>query len=424
MWLLFFFLIFVLLLISLLIERDFFAPATLLNGAYLLAIFLAMIRAEDWNFDIHSETICVIFLGNFIFLLTIAITNILFKKRKIKSELRVIKYDESILNIIMLTNLIMLSIYTFYFLKMFAGLSFGNFYKLISYYSYHKEIGDNFPLVIAQFPKWLRATAYISVYIIIHNKLIDKKWKTNWKLLFLIMLYLPIPILSAGRFDLMILFIFAIVYYMLLRRFILGEKILKPQKIVKFIILIFVGMVAFTNMASLVGRTYNSGLINYISGYFGGPLKAFDYYIYQNGLSSVTNEFGPELFAGIKKLLEQFGFISNAGVGSETIGDFVILVGDEAANVYTAYRNVIHDFGITLLPLFSVIHGFVINKIYRKAKRGSLESIFVYSILCFTVILHPFSEFFYSKVLSFNYLVFFICLFVIEKVLIRQTHKV
>ena len=54
---------------------------------------------------------------------------------------------------------------------------------------------------------------------------------------------------------------------------------------------------------------------------------------------------GQELFAGLHKLLVQFRIIEEVG-GKSDLADFVTANSVVVGNVYTAYRKMLHDFGV------------------------------------------------------------------------------
>lgn len=90
--------------------------------------------------------------------------------------------------------------------------------------------------------------------------------------------------------------------------------------------------------------------LSYISSYFSGSLQCFDVYLLRNGISAQSSHFGQEFFAGIHKFFVQFGIINENG-GASDLGAFVTANSVVAGNVYTAYRKIVHDFGVGRIHL-------------------------------------------------------------------------
>lgn len=78
--------------------------------------------------------------------------------------------------------------------------------------------------------------------------------------------------------------------------------------------------------------------------------------------------------------------------------------------------------------LFQGLHSFLMNKWYLKAVCSTPKKIelplMAYCILSFTLYLHPFSEFFFSVVLSWNYLLFFVFLYLVKRLLVNPRIRI
>ena len=93
-------------------------------------------------------------------------------------------------------------------------------------------------------------------------------------------------------------------------------------------------------------------------------------------------------------------------------------------NVYTAFRKMHHDFGVFGIMIFQMIQAVIITIYYEKIKnmkdinKISISIIF-YSAISFSIFLHSYSEFFFSVVLSFNYMAFFALIYIIKYIVTK-----
>lgn len=417
---------FAMLLFVLAIEKDLFSPNAILCEAYALSIVCALYMKETWNFSIHQDTVFVILAGNLWFVAVGLCTSLFYKRRHInrvdESEKVRIPYSSNGLLMLNIVCIIIVALYVFFFFQMVGGFSFSSFSMQMAYYRYNIDELEGIPTIISQSVKLVRAAAYIALYIYLNNSLIDKRRRREMRLLFPVICYFPLVILSGGRFDIIIFLIYALVLWILLQRYNRGRKNINFMSVFKILLAFLAVLLIFSNTRSLVGRTNTLDALSYISSYFGGSLQCFDVYLLRNGTLVQSDYFGQELFAGLHKLLVQFRIIEEVG-GKSDLANFVTANSVVVGNVYTAYRKIIHDFGVGGVFLFQGLHSFLMNKWYLKAAcsppRRFGFSFFAYSILAFTLYLHPFSEFLFSTVLSWNYLLFFVFLYLVKKFLVN-----
>ncbi len=423
------------LIFSLIITKDIFSPPSIICESYLIAILCTIYNVKLWDFELHLNTFFIMLLG----LLSFIIPSFLMVKQKSikntnidKNTISLIKYPKSTMMLLNVIAFIIFVIYMFYFFKAIG--SFSNFTEFSQKMEIYREntqfLGVEYiPTLVNFFSKFCRAFAYINIYILINNILYCKFYKIKinniFNNLFSIILYIPLTLTSGARFDLIIFFISSLIMFAILYKKIYCKN-LNIKKVIKITLLIFVILLFFSQSRTLVGRTSKSDTMTYITNYFGGGIACFDMYMQDTKVK--TDILGQELFFGINKFLGQLNIIS---VNNESdsmkfrISNSGVLIG----NIYTGFRKMHHDFGVAGILFFQIILALIFNKLYysilnKEILKSDLSlKILIYSSIIYCLVLHSFSEFFYSSVLSFNYLAIFIMMifikFVLKKVRIR-----
>ena len=187
------------------------------------------------------------------------------KEKNVKKELEFIDVKQYKLIIIDLISVFIFILYLNFFIKAIGGISaladFSN--AMIIYRS--KTLFHQLTLI----PGWVnfmskicRAVAYIYTYILINNLIIKKrkdclKQKNLFLYILGILVYLPITVMSGGRYDLIVYILFIIIIWSIIYT-IEHKKKLQPNKIIKIGIIIFIILIAFSNFKGLVGRSSDS----------------------------------------------------------------------------------------------------------------------------------------------------------------------
>lgn len=339
---------FLLLLFALAIDKDFFSPSAILCEAYVLSTICAIYMRGTWNFTIHEDTVFVILVGNIWFIFVGLITKLMLKKRNrtvVASNMGLISYSKNNLLILDAVCLIIVALYIFSFFKILGGLNFTSFFRMMTYYKNNMDELEGIPTVVNQSFKLVRASAYIGLFIYLNNFMVSKINRWDLKLLFPAVCFAPTTLLTGGRFDLIIFLIYVVVLWIFFRRYYYERKIFSMKFVIKVLATFLIILLIFSNTRILVGRTNTLDSLPYISSYFGGSLQCFDVYLLRNGTSAQSSYFGQELFSGIYKFFVQFRIIDEIG-GTGDLGAFVTANSVVVGNVYTAYRKIVHDFGV------------------------------------------------------------------------------
>lgn len=430
-------------LITYFIFKDLFHPAMIICESFLVACLCACYNVNSWGANLQLRTVNIIIIGITSFIIGSIIAEILKRTKKnkfiskyenynnIKDEFIKINLTMSI--ILILISGIILIIYTVYWNKAIGGFSdINSLMSQMTKYRYELSfegtVENSIPTIINQMIKFSKAIAYVFMYIYIHNKVLfnifKDKNKVNRKELILFIIsaifYLPLTLMSGGRFELFVYVIAYVVMWIIIDSFYKGKRAISMTKIFKIVLLLSISVILFSASRTLVGRTDDSDILSYVTTYFGGGIKGFDEYI----KFPVENSdiFGKETFYGINKTLNQIGLLKES---YNRHLEFRSINGISLGNVYTSMRGMYNDFGIIGVILLQFILGFIITKFYKKVKkdigRKINNQLIFYCIIIHSVYFSAYLEFFYNTVLSINYLLFFICLFIVS-ILINKTH--
>ena len=86
-------------------------------------------------------------------------------------------------------------------------------------------------------------------------------------------------------------------------------------------------------------------------------------------------------------------------------------------NVYTALRNYYQDFGLEGVIVLQIIYSVIMTSLYliasNKNNKSSNFILPIYALFGFTLILHSYRDFFFSTIVSFNYINIIIYMFII-----------
>lgn len=391
-----------------LLGSDIFAPACVITLSYILATLCACVNIEYWQIDISPRTVFFIGSGIFMSVAGNIIVYIIFQKKyfsiiRKSDRLIVLPYFN-----IPLTNVIFIAVYDclaifLYYLEVRKIGGKGSFTTMM--YSFRQNImysGYSVSVFTNQLIRLVTASAIVCIYFFIYNVIIGQtKIKTNLYLLIPVILDFIKCFLTSGRYEFLELFLEGVMLYALFY-FMKNKKVLNIN--IKFIWYGIIGVIGllvfFCCIREAVGRSSNQTIIDYVSSYFGGSIELFDLYVKEyKGATSV--HFGTVTFTSIYKYLNKF---IGTSIDLNTINEFRrssngILIG----NVYTTFRYYLQDFGYIGLVLLSFLSSIVYSVLYYKAliKKSHIRKI-IYSYLFYTIVLHSYSEQFFSVYLSID----------------------
>ncbi len=412
-----YFLLIVLILIFIIflyLDKDFFSPTAIICESYLLTTVCAIYNIESWKIDLSMKTVSIVILGILAFAITsLFVLRVCIKKRQ-KAEannLSKVEVNTTKYKFLVLLQLICVLLYLYYVIQTVGGISrFSNFSNLMNFYrtnTAYGELDSGIPTYVNQLVKISNIIAFISIYILIRNKLMAKKTKDNnkqkgnFKYYISIFLFLLVSLLSGGRYGLIIFILGSIVMWKILDDTIF-EKQNKIQvgKISKIVCLIVIAMVIFSNLRGIVGRKNDSDIVSYITLYFGGSIQLFD--IYLESPIAESEIFGKETFYGINRTLAKLGIINPYKMHLEFRS-----LGNSSGNVYTSFRNFYQDFGMAGVYICQIMLVIIWSLYYKKVKYKNLSkgidvSLIIYCKYIGCLFLHSFRDNFFSTVVTFS----------------------
>lgn len=431
--------------ISYLYTKDIFSPPCMICESYILATFCALLNVKRWVIDLRERTVLILLYGVLVFIIAYFLFSLISKirEKKIKSKrinlvtkgedekkVEYINYFNISCGIVLVAQLVFVIAYLNFFAQSMGGnVSTSNFSEMMMEYRNETSFEDSLqiPTILKQLHKFFKGYVYLMTYIEIHNLLVSKYKKENKKLssifLMSVALFFIQAILSSGRAELVIYFIFTMITYYTLYVRLFGLNSFTISKILKIVCIVMLALYCFSALKTVFGRVSNDGMIEYISRYFGGSIKLFDLYLENPPLKS--DIWGKETFYNVHQVLAKLGFGNKYLVHLEFRSSNGIVLG----NVYTAFRRMYQDFGLGGLTLLQIIFAGIMHYYYKRVyinknlDRISIFDVF-YGIIAHTLLLNSFSEYFYSSIISVNYLLIIMYMYIISEFITKVKIKV
>ena len=427
-----FFIFLVLFLISYYLTKRIFSPSSILTAAFSFSIFCALINYNRWGLsDFSSETFTLILVGTLSFIIPSLFIEYFYRRHKNRQYLKYnntkslsfLKLNTSVILVVTFISVLIVAM-NFYFIVKMVGGGFTSLSNIMNLYRNQSLIDGSgeraVPTVWNQIFKLNTIFGYVFLYLFFNNffYLLENKCLLRKSFIYLIpcITFAFGSLLSGGRFELINFCIAGVVMSYIFYISIHKRKLSIKTKFKFLFLIVFVFLlilILFSASRTLVGRTNDENIIEYISTYFGGSIKLLDMYAREPKMVGLQ---GQSTFFGIFKLLSQFGFISNFNESLRS--EFRVYNGIELGNVYTIFRGMFQDFGyfgmIVLMFIFGSIMTIFYNKILRKQFFGKIKlSVIFYCMISYTIFLAPFSQYFYGNILSFNYFVYLILYLVV-----------
>lgn len=420
-------------------KRDFFSPAVLLCAFACVCVFFCLLNYNNWELSTFS--------GNTAFMIVLAIVSFacasklvmkitIHKKNKISKKVSSAVACYKIPNYFtILVSICMIAItYQFFKEVSYIGEVGRRMYSVKTYpllwYVKNIDTGLSVNLITNSLVDIGYVFSYLYIFFFIYNVTRTHKIKKYLIYLLPVLIYAIQSVLFGGRTGLlqMATLIIVLIYYIEV-----GTKREKYSKIFKkyvkklvpaFVIILLV----FWYLNDASGRaTTSMSPLYYVSVYVGSGIKNLDSFLKSYKWVDFGAGFGWETFGGIYSFLKHFFNIAYDGLVLEYQSH---VNGLYMGNVYTSLRRYYHDFGyigIIVLPFFM---GSVIS-IFAKGTRRTLLSltinsrktseagIIIYGILAYAIAIFFIEDFFYINVLSTDYILKFIELFIVNWFLLK-----
>ena len=304
-----------------------------------------------------------------------------------------------------------------------TGLNLANFSERIQ--SYRKltmtdaEAIFDIPFYVKQLIKLSKAFIYCYSFVIIYNCALLKEkfsFKKHIPISFIIsiIIYFVQTVFSASRFNLAILVVYLFLTYYVLFFARKGIGTVKFKTIIRVCLIIVVFGFLFFVTKEFFGRTSDKTFVEYLGAYFGGSIELLDLYVINPLQKSLI--WGKETFTALNSDL--FGYSSNIHL------EFRQSNGIWIGNVYTAFRNYYQDFGMQGVIILQVIYSFIITNLYNIASKSrNNTALILYALFGYTLVLHSYRDFFFSTIISINYLNIMFYMFIVMQIFKRVKIK-
>ena len=403
-------------------DRDIFSPSAIICEVFILSTLACIYNFSGLDTDIKLITAAVILGGNTIFILMSTFIHLFYKKKYGKiglKKLECLKYI-NVQKILLFAIVIFYVIFSIVFIRVsmsaINGLGQGGDLS-----SAMREYRQNIIEDGSVLPGWLTKTGvvfnlgtFVLSYIFINNFLVNRKRKSNYLLLFCVVMYLIASIFTAQRTTILLMFIYILfVTYSLLNRKYQFIKKINFKYIMRGIAAVVVFLLLFGLTRGLFGRQSNFSAVDNVMFYTGNSIEFLDDFI---ASPKESEQFGEELFRQFRVTLAKFGLVTESTMNSPHL-EFRQAERGNFGNVYTAYRYYIHDFGYGSILFFQIVlalfYGIWYEKINRRKLNGKIDlgfiiyAWFMISLFRFSIMSHFFTDlsyFIFTNLLVFVFL--------------------
>ena len=385
-------------------KRSISSPAVLFSMGFLISSFMLMINTNIWEYEILNDTCIYILIGNACFILAC----LLFKsKSRLLRNNTQLSIDVSLktTSFILFFVIVLIGIYSrLYVLIYFLGTSSLENQALgeIRHGTTDTPV-DNLLKIVGP------CISAIAIFAIMYF-FSDLKYrkKINKMSLLLMAGYFIFSVLSSARIEVIYLFVFLLVYYILLfkRDTYFGINLKLMLWSVLFVLTFFS---VFFLLGFLTGKSQGqSSVFNNISLYTGSSIGGLNEYI--KSFHYYEENMFTSSFKGIYTLLGYLGIhIDRTAKGIE-MGYFHLGNMDHNSNVYTCYYNLLHDFNYFGTMIFIFIEGMVYQLIYNRARisllSGKAHYLLLYVYITAFIMLSSIADRFFAPFLTISTIAF------------------
>ena len=419
--------IFLLLISFIIFDKDIMAPAFIFCAMYVVSIGLALTEYNEWLLQDYSiMAYCIYTGGAILFILIGYIIKIglgVGKTNIDADSLSPINVNKISLFIFLLIDILALLLLIKDIKSMTGGGSLNHMtemYRSLTSYSTDAQL----PGYDQQLNKIVTVSAYICGFVLINNLMVGGFQKIDLMLSIPLFIYFLYGLFLSNRLIWLELIGGLVTYYCLLRPIKYGSKNQSIKLLINVILVFILVLVLFYLVRLIVGRTAsrNTGMLDYLAMYIGGPVKLFDMYL----KNPVYSDFwGKETFYGLIRNMRSLGLVDfpNYIVHKE----FREINSIGLGNVYSAYRSWIADFGFRGVIILQSLFALFFNAIYYLLRKTNYYNhifiLILYGYIIYPVFLHPIDDEFYKMFFNIGFIIYLL-LFYISYVLLTKKFKI
>lgn len=408
----------------LLFKRGILSPTFIVSFVFFISSFYLLFYANRWDFELHINTLCVILLSiSFVFfgemLCHFRMKNSIkynsFTSVLIKNNFTIIGFFISLITLLLYMWQITIITNTSIFnaIEIVKDLKIQGLFE-VNYFVQHLY-------TITQ------VISCIFIFDLINKFANTGKIPKNLFQYLTICIYIINVLLTATRSNILELFIYATVLFLILsyrnkNKFVSRKKVILIILIVAVLVLVF-----FYFAGSLTGKidNYNS-IFDNLANYIASPIYNLDYFFQNPNQFNSDAGFGAYTLSGIYSFLRTLGFHApNSIVALE-----YIYVDYYPSNIYTPLRRYYQDFGILGLLLIMFMIGIIYSYFYRKSLKSNsplfiiLVSFFYYPLFFMSIEERLFMDVLMARsIYQIIYFVFFYNIFFGKVVLSTKSKK-
>lgn len=408
-------------------KGDMMAPPFIFCAMYTVSIGLALTEYSNWSLNEYSSLAFMVYFGGALVFVLIGffvsrLVNAFYGSDDLlpSDSLKIIDYNKIMLIIIIIVDLIALYLLIRDVKAITGGGSLSQMmdtYRAMTGYSTDAQL----PGYDQQLTKVVTVSAYICGYILINNSLKAGFNKSLLPLIIPIFIYCIYSIYLSNRLNWLQLIAGLVVYYCLIRAIKYGTENGSFKLLIQIIIVFIAVLVIFYLIRLMVGRrsSSNTGIINYLAMYVGGPVKLFDLFVN----NPIKSEFwGKETFYGLIRNLRSLGLVNIPDYISHK--EFRSVNGIGLGNIYSAYRPWIADFDFNGMLLLQVIFSLFFNSIYFVMKKHNYYrntfGLILYGYIIIPVFMHPIDDQFYRMFFNVGFLIYLIVFYIVYVILTKK----
>ena len=404
---------------------ELFSPSSILLLGLIASIALAIIGLSSWNdVVLSSETIAIVIIGECAFVIgTVAVVKLPSVSKLLQKEMgqrqellsgsshdsKVFLERCAILGVVLIFAII-LRIYETYQIADSLGITGTSLFEIA------KEVRDQYAVFLSsdsikvgvgysmferQLEKFVTAIGFASAFLL--GRFVSRA-HDNVRGLFAILVLLALcvlnTLLTGGRGIIMLLAITAVASFAISAFNASGDhKKLALRLLVFCMVLGAIAAVVFYFLSFVVKRGAGSGLIEYISFYFGCSVPSLERLVEAGATTGAAP--GIYTFYYLAAFLYKIGLIADFPSYSLAW----VQLGSHSSNVFTCFARYYVDFGIGGVIVLSALSGAILSFIYNLARhRGTAVSIAVASYFTSYIFDMAREEFVFSRALSVTYL--------------------
>ena len=386
----------------LIFKEDIGTPSLIVCAAMMFSVLIGIIGNNlYWQTDIHPNTVYIIGISIFFIIMGDRLSANKFYKRSshLVDNESVFKIEKWKMVLIILGGIITIILQ---YINLYQNTGSGNLSDILFQYRLLYNAGEleyeqsGILSLMCSLTTW---TAYISLFICIHNSLKTKKVKKNLVYLIPVLIFCLNGLLNGARGNIVDIFLAGIFYYYFVYEDIHNWKRKYNFKlIIRTLFIAGGGLVFFVGLGGLIGRK-QSGVMEEISVYAGAESILFDRAI--NDSKFYHYKFGRATFDNIYMFVHNRLNVKIQSV--DILHQYRMENGHFLGNVYSAILPWYIDFGIIGVVVLSLIFGMIFSYVYRKISACKSSSFYISGIIIYgyfvnSLFLFIFNDRFYSKI--------------------------